>query len=118
MSAQPHDQRGDALAKANRVRLANAQTYREIRALPAPAAFRRVSGILRAPRGAECAMRVDALLSAASRIGPSKVAALIALAGVRHADRRLRDLTDRQRRVIATALDHPRRVWPYSRLGR
>ncbi len=49
-------------------------------------------------------MRVSHALSGLRTVGPKKVEALLADIGVRSADKRLRDLTGRQREELALAL--------------
>lgn len=100
-----------ALREANRVRLANAATLRSIEALPRPDAENRAAELLRDPTPDVAALHVGRLLEAIPRIGRVKARALLAATGTApgREGRRIRELTERERNVIAGALTRPRR---------
>lgn len=100
-----------ALREANRVRLANAATLRSIEALPRPDAENRAAELLRDPTPDVAALHVGRLLEAIPRIGRVKARALLAATGTApgREGRRIRELTKRERNVIADALTRPRR---------
>lgn len=100
-----------ALREANRVRLANAATLRSITALPRPDAENRAAELLHDPTPEEGALHVGRLLEAIPRVGREKARAILALAEIApgREGRRIRELTKRERNVIADALTRPRR---------
>lgn len=98
-------QRDENLAKATRIRVANHRTYRTIAALPPGEGMCAVADILRSPVGAQCSMRVGALLGAIRVIGPMKIGRLMALIEPCPQTKYVGKLTDRQRAVLADALD-------------
>ena len=100
-----------ALREANRVRLANAATLRSIASLPRPDAENRAADLLRDPTPDVAALHVGRLLEAIPRVGRAKARAILTLAGVTpgRRGRRIRELTERERNVIAAALTRPRR---------
>ena len=100
-----------ALREANRVRLANAATLRSIEALPRPDAENRVAELLRDPTPDVAALHVGRLLEAIPRVGRVKARALLAATGTApgREGRRIRELTERERNVVADALTRPRR---------
>lgn len=91
-----------ALQLANEVRVANSHTVRAIKAQPYRDGLRQVADILRA--GSDDAtgrLPIVRLLSAPRHIGQVRVAALLRSAGILSGDRRLRELTRRQRLLLA-----------------
>lgn len=98
-----------ALERANEIRLSNAAIRREIMALPREAAAERVAELLRDPSGDIGAMYVGHLLRALPRFGPERSRRLITRAGLApgREGRRLRELTARERSVIASLLVSP-----------
>lgn len=96
----------DALELANVIRCANADLKRGIRNAGADAASIVASILVRgdldfAPPGA---LRIRALLLAIPGFGERRVRRMLGLAGVFSGDRKLRELTDRQRRIIASVV--------------
>lgn len=99
----PTEQRMSALARANEVRIENAQVLAEIHGLSYREGMRRVAGLLAEP-GTCGALPVYRLLMAPRRIGASKVATILRAAGVVSGDRRVRELSPRQRDMLAGLL--------------
>lgn len=107
MTALP--QHMQALADANVKRKAVAGFKNRVRALPARDAAELVADAI------ECdyqdpfigCIRTRALLLAIHRMGDMKASKCLTLAGVAHHDKRLRDLTPRQRKAVALQL----RIW-------
>lgn len=95
----------DALRYGDMIRLTNAHTVRTIKAGGRRAGASHAAAILRDPQGAELAMRVDALLLAVRSIGATKALRLLEDVGIRDERRRLRELTARQRSVLADELE-------------
>lgn len=91
-----------ALQIANQTRTANAEVLRRIGSLDPQAAVREVARILERPEGAD-ALTVGRLLQAVSGIGPYRAGRILRSSGLR-SDRRLRELTLRQRRLVAAVL--------------
>lgn len=100
-----------ALRKANRIRSANATTIREIASLPRGEAREAAAALLREPTDEEAALHVGRLLCAVPRFGRKRTRVLLARAGIApgREGRRIRELTERERNVIADALTRPRR---------
>lgn len=109
MSVDVERKRCSALLKANRVRLANGQTFRRIEGLPFGSSRLMAASVLRAPTEDQLSMRLWQLLGSVRSLGPSKIDRLLIRADIR-ADpkRRLRELTQRQRDVIAYDLERHR----------
>jgi hypothetical protein len=99
----------EALAGANEIRIGISRIRRYVEGLPQPLAAVRVADALEHDydEPAIGAMRAGGLLAAIHRFGPARVRACLRLAGVESADRRVRELSERQRRVIAGQL----RLW-------
>lgn len=101
MSSQPLQ----ALALANEVRLANAETCRRIAAMPYEQARHEVASILLDPDGRQARLRVVWLLRAVPRVGLLTARRMLAEADLEGREsRQLRDLTARQREVLAAVL--------------
>lgn len=98
------EQRDAALAKANTVRTANAQMFAEIRLMPRPEGMARVARML-VEEGPWEAAPVYRLLTAPQRIGETKAAIMLRAAGVVSGDRRVRDLSPRQRDLLARLMN-------------
>lgn len=107
-----------ALERANEIRSAHAELLEQIRVRPrtspaVPPSRRRGEGARRAAyvlergRGPCERLRVDRLLEAVPRLGPNGTARFLRAAGVTLADKRIGELTDRQRSQLAEAL----RAW-------
>lgn len=93
-----------ALDYANQLRTCRASLRREIRALPQHEGCARVVDVLNDQPDELGTMRVEQLLNSIHRFGRRKVARLMILIGA-HTSRRLCDLTDRQRKVLCSALE-------------
>lgn len=100
----PSEQRALALAKANTVRTTNRNLIVELGGLPRQDAECRVASMLLSS-GSWDALPVYRLLTAPRGIGSAKAALALKSAGVVSGDRRVRELTDRQRRTLASMVD-------------
>ncbi len=93
----------DALALANRRRLAAAALLREVRALPAPLARARVALILEDPGEAAGSILVERLLMSIHRVGAFRCDKLLAAAETR-GGRRIREIPPLRRRRLAAVV--------------
>lgn len=112
----PMEQRQAALRAANKVRFANSQTLKELSSKPFLEALDDLAAILRSPTIASDpagGLPIRRLLIAPKRFGEGKAQTLLRTAGVMTGDRKVRQLTVRQRGVLADALEHPERLWPH-----
>jgi hypothetical protein len=100
------DQRAEALKHANRVRLATCDLRREIRALGCVEGRLMVAGLLEGDVEFETAgsMSVWRLVGSISKLGPVAAGGLLRKVGVLSGDRRVRDLSVRQRVLLASML--------------
>lgn len=98
-----------SLAGANRVRLAQAQLHRDIVALPYPTDRHFVADLLCAAESRDEfeRLRVRVLLGWIRHFGSGHVDAVCDDVGVHGADRRVRDLTARQRDELSLVLRLP-----------
>jgi hypothetical protein len=104
------DQRTDALLRANEIRSKCSVYKREIAALPADVGTWRVMELLEEPvTGPLGSIRTITLLMSIRRLGNQKARNLLSRAGVVSGDRRLSELTARQREALRTRLED--RVW-------
>lgn len=97
-------QRNEAMARANEVRAAVAAFKREIAPLTMAEGCAKVAEFLDDPREPLDAIRAFPLLASIKRIRDSKAYSLLDAAGIRNADKRVRDLTPRQRYTLAAHL--------------
>lgn len=104
----------DALDRANTIRFAKAEIKRELRALPPAEAMMFASDVVAGyatiagfPPEALGAFRLGELLSAIPRCGPQKQRAIAHRARLVSIDRRIRDLTERERMAVAAVLCSP-----------
>lgn len=104
------EQRMDALAAANEIRLGIARVRAEVFALEQPAGCEEVAGLLENPDETVSAMKIGTLLLSVRKFGRQRVGRLLSMAEVRSMDRRVRDLSERQRRVLAGLLRDRARV--------
>jgi len=103
------EQRELALAQANRVRHAQWEIKHELsETLDRQRAKERAAAMLRHPDPVVSAMKVQHLLSAVPRVGPSKIAALLRAADCVTGDARIDRLTARQRGALADRLENGR----------
>jgi hypothetical protein len=95
-----------ALALANEIRYAQAAWMRSLRALPPAQACRRAAHALWNPDENVGSIRLERVLRSVPRMGDRYVDLLLTQAGVPIArrKRRVRELTERERRIIAAAL--------------
>lgn len=104
-TAEKVRQQQDALTLANHVRLQCSRIKTEIAGLSQRDGCLRVAAMLDSPvDGPAGALRVGALLESVHRLGLHKSARLLRDAGVFSPQRRVRDLTGRQRRALAGLL--------------
>lgn len=102
------EQRTQAQIKANRVRAHQAALRQRLRGLPPAEAFALARDVLADPTAHHAdAMRIEPLLRALPRVGDRRLRLLMGHVGLAGVNRRLRDFTPRQRRLIADALDLP-----------
>lgn len=97
----------DALASANVTRFGIARVKREVAALDQCAGARRAAELLRNPDEDTGAMSIDTLLMAINRMGVIRMNRLFARArfAVPTRVRRIRELTPRQRELVASLLE-------------
>lgn len=107
-------QRDQALVRANEVRIANSRWKNETNSLPAAAAAARVAALLREPSPPQDAMRIAHAVMCVSRLGVNKSALIFRDAGIVNAQRPIRELTERQRFVVADRLMEISRRWDRS----
>lgn len=100
----PEEQRTGALRLANEVRSSNSRLRKEIFALEHLEGLGRVADLLDDPAPPVASLSVGRLLRYARRIGDAKVRRLLAVARVSSEDRRVGELTGRQRDVLAALL--------------
>lgn len=105
MSATVQPQWADAKAQADKIRMANARTKKAIRGLPQSGGFVFAAGVLRQPTPEQEAMPVFGLITSVRGVGESATANTLRRAGINNPTKRLRDLTPRQRRLIADWMD-------------
>jgi hypothetical protein len=98
------DQRHQALMVANERRTAIADQRRLIASLPQQDGLELVSDLLAYPTAAVAAMPVGRLLLAIRKVGVSTVGTWLSIASVRSADRRVDQLTERQRMALSSAV--------------
>lgn len=99
-------QQQEALARANTIRLAQAAFRREVAAMPRLEGMGVVAAALEDPDETVGRMRLLPLLGAVRGVTPGLADGVAAHAGV-VGDRRVGELTERQRRVLAVALRSP-----------
>ena len=106
----PEQKRAESLAHANEIRMQGSEFRHRIKELSREQALDAVAAILIGPdlpvwAGA---IRIAHLLETVKAIGPGKCDRILRIAGVR-GDRKVRDLTDRERGLLAGLLGcrHP-----------
>ena len=108
-------QRREALRVANERRMAIARLRNSLGELSYRDGLARVADLLESDDGDVGAMRISHLLSGCYRVGPAKVEELLRHAGGRlgpvSPSRKVRDLTDRQRRDLCGVLRDPGSMW-------
>ncbi len=92
-----------ALAKANRVRYGHAATVREIAAMPREKGERQVAKLLRKPPARIRTLKIRSLLGAVNRRGPASSERLLSELNLTNRQR-IRDLTTRERDLLAEAV--------------
>jgi len=110
MSVEP-SQRLDALAVANQQRFAMSALRAQIKQHQYPGGMAFVAGLLRNPSPTVEAMRVEVLLRHVHRMSDRKIVGIMSAAGILTVGRRVRDLTPRQRDLIAADLEDRARGW-------
>ena len=109
-------QRDAALHLANTVRLANKERRCWMRSLPEARARAELVELLERPDDIIGADRIGRLLLSVPRFGQAKTIATLRYAGIVSADRRIRDLTLRQRARVVDVLNDPRVISPSTSL--
>lgn len=97
-------QAAEALSFANERRCALAEIRARIQALPFEEGCELVASILDQPEGHEEAFPVGRMLLSVHRFGEQALATALREAGVLTADKKVRQLTERQRRALALVL--------------
>lgn len=97
-------QRDIALAKGNRLRLAAAAFKRDLSQLTAPEGARVLADHIDDMPGDLQSLRVTDAVKAVRAIGEHKTRALRKACGITSSDRYIRDLTARQRQILAEEL--------------
>ncbi len=103
-TAEREDQRARALTKANEIRVANGILKREIKALPRYDAMHLVADLLEDNVAPANSLPAQRLIWSIPRIGDARLRGVFYKAQVFNVDRRVKDLTDRQRRALAFEL--------------
>jgi hypothetical protein len=94
-----------ALLKANAVRYAGAEKRRQIASLPRHLAREKVAVLLEDPPDEIARMRVGHLLRSIPQLGRAGVRRTLRLAALRgREERRVHELTERQRKTLASTL--------------
>ena len=106
------EQRMAALRMANDVRLTNARVRRQVGMLGQRDGMLAVADLLERLDPSASAMPISRLLRSVHRLGDRKARRLLNHAGIVSGDRRVDQLTVRQRACLATALRHPTMLWP------
>lgn len=104
---ESHAQHLEALTVANNKRFAVAEFKRALRASSQADACAVAQGVLLNPPVELAHMKLVALITAIPKFGERRVTATCAYAAIITSDKRLRDLTARQRQAAATALRLP-----------
>lgn len=100
-------QRMTALEKANRVRLAKVMTKRTLGELDAKESVAYLAELIESDDATMAGMKLGEALLACRHMGVQGMGRIVKHAGVMSADRKIRDLTDRQRRDLVHALRSP-----------
>lgn len=98
------EQRLAALAHGNQARMANAQLRRDLKAMRKRDAYEEVAALLESPVWPADALPVMRLLVSVPGVGPERASRWLVRAGVVSGSRRVRELTVRQRTVLARVL--------------
>lgn len=114
----PTAQQMQALERGNAVRLEIASRRQQLRSLPELDARRYAADMIDNPDDIASRMKASVLVKEIRHFGDQKVARILRLAGIHAVERRLSDLTDRQRHIIAEALRDPRKINNWSQLPR
>lgn len=107
MSTTTTDQHMHALGIANEMRYAKADLRREIGALPYNDALRQVADLIEGEDAVIGAFRLAEALSACPKLGAISAGRFVRRIGAVTGDRRVRDLTPRQRASLVAALRDP-----------
>lgn len=111
-------QRTEALALANHVRKVNSLLKKDIAALPERDGRRMVADLLSSPvEGAHGQLRISQLIKSIDRTGDRALFDTLRYAGIYNSDKRLRDLTARQRNALVEVLRDKSALYPKTRLA-
>lgn len=100
----PHHTWRENIDLANAIRVQNAHTLRAIKSSARTFGLMMVQVIVTAPESPNDRISIGRLLRAPYRMGPEKARTILTAAGVTSADRRVGDLTDRQREIVVVQL--------------
>lgn len=111
MTALP--QHMQALARAEQIKAAKGQFSRAVRALPSGAGARKVAHAIEHEHDDPIIgrLRIRSMLSRIKYMGDQKVAKCLVAAGVVNGDRRLNELTERQRGALVIQLELWAETW-------
>ncbi|HEX6024378.1 MAG TPA: hypothetical protein VFZ00_20485 [Solirubrobacter sp.] len=107
----PETQRQEALARANEVRIKNSVWKTENTALSSAEGLQRLIDVLTDPREPHDRLQIGQALLSVRRLGVTKAAPILKHASVLSGDRKIGELTFRQRQVIVHDLTMLRRRW-------
>ena len=105
MSATVQPQWMTAKARADEIRIKNSLTKKSIARAPQPEGFAAAARVLRQPTPEQEAMQVFGLLKSVRGVGEYAASTFLRRAGVLNPGKRVRDLTARQRGLIADWLE-------------
>lgn len=111
-TAEREQQRTDALALANYVRIANANLRRELAFLSHRDGCERVAALLLEPSGPVLSFPIGRLLTCIDRIGESGMTRYLRAADIFSTTKRVSALTQRQREALARVLRDRHSVFP------
>ena len=117
-NAPTFDKAMSALALANATRITNAKTLKRLGELNTLDGIDALIELLRDgdEKGPLGVIPIRRLLCAVRGLGDGKADNLLHAACIVSGDRKIRKLTRRQREMMAFHLEHPRTLWPGSRL--
>lgn len=111
-------QRTEALAFANHVRIAAARLKEDIAARSEADGRIMVADLLSGPvTGPAGHLKINRLLLSIDRVGDQQLRMILRYAGVYNPEKRVRDLTDRQRATLAEVLRIKQILYPASKVA-
>lgn len=106
----------EALNRANFVRAQIAEFCRELRGMSNADGRARLAAELKDPNEFIARAPIGRLVMSVRLLGREKARIVLRLAGIAAVDKRVDELTKRQRDIIADALRHPVRIAPTTRM--